>query len=365
MPDTELQATYRILDASANRAAEGLRSLEEFARFVLNDGGVSAKLKSARHELAAAMDHFPRSKLLAARDTEGDVGTEIAEPREWVRHNLSDVLAAATSRTAQSLRVLEEYGKTIDAQMAVRVEQLRYRCYTLFASLELAAPIARRQNRLRQSRLYVLIDAGADEASFADFVRLLFDHGVDVIQLRDRRQNDRVLISRAKVGTQIAREREGLFIVNDRADLAVAADADGVHVGQDELPAPVARQIVGPDRLVGVSTHNIDQALQAAREGADYIGCGPVFAGRTKTFDHYVGTEYLRVVADRMEIPAFAIGGIDADNVSGVIAAGIDRIAVTGAVRDAEDPAAAATRLKELLVSAPSALTIPDYSRLS
>ncbi len=137
--------------------------------------------------------------------------------------------------------------------------------------------------------------------------------------------------------------------MNDRADLAVAADTDGVHVGQDELPAPEVRQIVGAKRLVGVSTHSIQQAREAVVQGADYIGCGPVFPGRTKQFDAFVGTTLLDQVATEIELPAFAIGGIDASNVGQVIAAGIRRIAVTGAIRDADEPAAAASLLKKML----------------
>ncbi len=129
-----------------------------------------------------------------------------------------------------------------------------------------------------------------------------------------------------------------------------SADADGVHVGQDEIPVADARQIVGPSRLIGLSTHSIEQAREAVALGADYLGCGPVFPGRTKEFDAYVGAELLREVADEIELPAFAIGGIDATNLHHVMDAGVNRIAVTGAVRDAADPGQAAIALKEQLM---------------
>ena len=355
MSDEDLQATYRILDASANRAGEGLRTLEEFARFVLDDLGMTAQLKSLRHDLATAVKGLSRDSLLRARDTTADVGTEIRESSEYARTDLSEVVAAAASRTQQSLRVLEEYGKTIDASVAAEVEQIRYRCYTLCADVELRLPrfdrlSHDRQLRLSQSKLYVLIDAAADEQVFAKMVTLLVQAGVDVLQLRDRGVDDRTLLSRARVGTEIARQFGKLFIMNDRADLAAAADTDGVHVGQDELPVAPTRQIVGPSRLIGVSTHSIEQARDAVADGADYIGCGPVFAGRTKTFESYVGTDFLKEVAREIEIPAFAIGGIDASNIIQVVQAGFHRVAVTGAVRDADDPAAAATALRKTLV---------------
>ncbi len=140
MSDEDLQATYRILDASANRAGEGLRTIEEFARFVLDDSQMTAQLKSLRHDLTAAVNRLSRDSLLRSRDTGGDVGTEIREPSEYARTDLSAVVAAAASRTQQSLRVLEEYGKTIDASVAADIEQIRYRCYTLSAEIELRLP---------------------------------------------------------------------------------------------------------------------------------------------------------------------------------------------------------------------------------
>lgn len=362
MSEAELRATYRILDASSNRASEGLRTLEEFARFLLDDAEATADLKAARHELAAALTRFPRTLLLSSRDTDSDVGTEISQPSEWVRQNVGEVVAAAASRTAQSLRVLEEYGKTIDAEVAARIEQLRYRCYTIFANLELKLSRNVRRQRLAESHLYALVDAGEDANQFADLVRLLFTSGVDIIQLRDHNHDDRTLIERAKLAMAIRHEVGGLFIVNDRADLALAADADGVHVGQEELPVDVARQILGPERLIGLSTHDIHQARQAQLAGADYIGCGPVFPGQTKSFDDYVGPDFLRQVASDIELPSFAIGGIDGSNVDQVIDAGFHRIAVTGVLRDTDDPASTARALKNQLTAA-NDHTVPSGDR--
>lgn len=348
---SERSSTYRILDASANRASEGLRTLEEYARFALDDAALAGELKSLRHGLVAALTPLARENLLLARDTAGDVGTSIRQPAEYDRAELADVIAAASSRVQQSLRVLEEYSKVIDANASARIEQVRYRSYTVCAELELRSPRRAALSRLQQSRLYVLIDAGDDAASFEALVSRLVKTEIDILQLRDRSVDDRTLWQRAKRGTEIARQHGKLFIMNDRADLAAAADADGVHVGQEELPAGEARRIVGPERLVGVSTHSIQEARDAVRDGADYIGCGPVFPGRTKQFDAYVGTDLLRHVAAEIRLPAFAIGGIALNNVDQVVAAGLHRIAVSGAIRDADDPEAAAASLKQVLLA--------------
>lgn len=354
MSDVATRRTYRILDASANRVSEGFRCLEEFARFVLDDSGTTATLKTLRHEVAAAASRLPRQSLLAARDTAGDVGTSISCESESTREHLADVVSAAAARTVQSLRVLEEYGKLIDTGFAAAIEQVRYRSYTLLATLEqqanqLRCAVNERRRRLADARLYVLIDGGPSETEFRESVGLMYQAGVDVLQLRDRTSDDRTQIARARMGTEIARRHGGLFIVNDRADLAVAADADGVHVGQEELPAVFARQIIGPERLLGISTHNREQASQAQADGADYIGYGPIFRGRTKQFDRYVGTSLLGQLAEEVACPAFAIGGIDASNLDQVLRAGFKRIAVSGVVRDAADPSAAIRQLRRQL----------------
>lgn len=355
MKNDPTEATYRILDANANRASEGLRTLEEYTRFILEDAGTTEKLKELRHDFAAAIGRLPRHELLRARDTDGDVGTNLQAAGEYKREQLSDVIAAATSRTQQSLRALEEYGKTIDAGFAKLIEQIRYRSYTISKQLELSIVPNARKQLLAAAQLYALVSAGKSEEKFAKKVRLLYESGVHILQLRDRDCNDRTLFQRASLAAAIAKEANALFIVNDRCDIAAASDADGVHVGQDELPAAAARKIIGADRLLGISTHDIPQVRAAIAEGADYIGCGPVFPGNTKCFSEYVGPTFLSEVhasTKSTPIPAFAIGGITLENLPEVLAAGFHRVAVTGAIRDAADPAAAARVLNETLAEA-------------
>ncbi len=133
--------------------------------------------------------------------------------------------------------------------------------------------------------------------------------------------------------------------MNDRPDLAALASADGVHLGQEELSVKDARSIVGPQALVGVSTHSLEQARSAVIDGADYIGVGPTFPSGTKPFDEFPGVDLLRAVAAEIRLPAFAIGGIDATNVGQVLEAGFTRIAVAGAITTAEDVGQAAEEL--------------------
>ncbi|EMI43634.1 thiamine phosphate synthase [Rhodopirellula sp. SWK7] len=334
-------ASMRILDANSNRAAEGLRTMEESARFVLSAHSLTGQLKSLRHDLTEAMARIPRIELLRARDTSGDVGTTATTPGEQTRPDINSIVAAATGRTQQALRCLEEYGKTIDVGFASQIERIRYRCYDVFADLEQICIAGNgRLARLNDARLYALIDGSNSEEAMIQRIASLADAGVDIIQLRDRNIDDRTLYQRAVAGTAAARQHGVLWIINDRADIAAASMADGVHVGQEELPVDQVRRIVGPQAIIGLSTHDVDQVHNAFASTADYIGCGPVFPGQTKQFDHFPGCPFLREVSDMIALakdrcltrPAFAIGGIGPSNIRDVVEAGFGRVAVTGAL---------------------------------
>lgn len=341
-------ATLRVLDASLNRAAEGARVVEDFARFVLDDGGLARMAKELRHDLAAAAP-LSRDARLAARDAGGDVGAAITTDAEVRRSTAWDVCIAGQERLQQALRTLEEFSKTVDTPAATAFERLRYRAYTLGKAV---ASVRRARERLAEARLCVLVD-GADSASeFKTLVESLYAAGADLLQLRDKRLDDRGLLGRAGLLAAAARAAGAIAIVNDRPDIAAAAGADGVHVGQDDLPVAAARSIVGVDRLVGVSTHSIEQLRRAVLDGADYAGLGPTFPTPTKAFDAYPGLDYLAEAAAETALPAFAIGGVTAENLPQLLGAGATRIAVASAVTAAADPPEATRRLKRLVESA-------------
>lgn len=351
---TKSRSVYRILDASLNRCAEGLRTLEEAGRFVLDSEELASCFKELRHELTAIARSIPRLLLLRSRDTPSDVGIKIQASDEYERQNLGEVIAAAASRVQQSLRVLEEYGKVLEPSASKRIEQIRYRLYTASAKLEISLSQSFRKQRLDDSYLYLLTDAGASDEDFEKRMILLTDSVVDVVQLRDRSVSDRVLLRRAQIGVKIMRDAGKLLVVNDRADLAIAADADGVHVGQDEMPVQQARRIMGEDRLIGVSTHQLSEAHQAVVDGADYLGCGPVFPSQTKSFDHFPGVDFLTNVAAEVAIPCFAIGGIEQANLQQVMETGFKRIAVAGALNRSADIVKSARSLKDRIMNVDS-----------
>lgn len=340
--------TYRILDAAANRTREGFRVIEDFVRFGLNDAHLSRILKECRHELASAVGQLPADRLLVARDTVHDVGTAIGTPAEYHRNSNLAVACAAFKRVQEALRTLEEYSKIVDSKLASRFEQLRYRIYTAEKSTLGSESSAR---RLSEQHVYLLASADQCQLGFETVVRAALVAGVRMFQLREKMLVDRDLMQRARQMREWTSAEGALLIVNDRPDIAVLSAADGVHVGQDELSIADARRIVGPERLVGVSIHSIEQARQAVLDGADYLGVGPTFASRTKSFEHFPGLKLLSSVASEISLPWFAIGGIDPQNVDDVITAGATRIAVSGAICNASSPDNVARSLASRLQS--------------
>ncbi len=349
----DLAAVYRILDASANRAIEAIRVLEDYVRFGRDDAELVTLTKDMRHELADALRELPPDMRLASRSTTTDVGTEIEGANEYRRVSLADVLGANFSRLQESLRSLEEYGKIAAPKLARTAERLRYRSYTLQKAVVIepvsCSPNDVVEKRLADARLYVLVDCRDTEAEFSDLVQAVVRSGADVIQLRDKHVGDKLLLQRARRLRELTAGTRTLMIVNDRPDLALLSRADGVHVGQEELSVVDVRKLVGGKMLIGVSTHSIEQARQAVRDGADYIGVGPVFPSSTKIFDAFPGVAFLEQIAAEITLPAFAIGGIDLENLSRVIAAGVRCIAVQSVVTESQDPAATCRQLKVML----------------
>jgi thiamine-phosphate pyrophosphorylase len=343
---------FRVLDAAANRASEGLRVVEDFARFVLDDQHLTRLVKELRHDLSEVCGALPTAERHAARETQRDVGTTISTPAEQQRTDTWDVCSAGCQRVKQSLRSLEEFSKAALPEISPRLESLRYRFYTIEKSLGITHDSAA---RLAEMRLCVLVDGRDSSEEFRQLVDSLVSAGVGMIQLRDKRLGDAELVERGRCLVERSRrackanpspspslQGRGTFVViiNDRADIAAAVDADGVHLGQDDLTVKDARAVLGPRKLIGVSTHSLEQARAAVLDGANYLGAGPTFASSTKSFDAFPGPEFLRQVAAEIRLPTFAIGGIGGENLAQVQETGIGRVAVGGAVLDASDPAA-------------------------
>lgn len=198
--------------------------------------------------------------------------------------------------------------------------------------------------------LYVITDLTSSDPSIFKKADQALRGGADILQLRSKTLLDKEFLEIGKKLQRVARKRRKLFIINDRPHIAKLLGADGLHLGQDDLSLKEARKIVGNKMILGKSTHSLKQALQAEKEGADYIGVGPVFQTPTKPNYPSVGLKLVSQVAKRIRIPFVAIGGIDAGNVRQVAAAGASCVAVVRAVFAAKDPKKAAHRLKKLIL---------------
>lgn len=349
----------RILDANLNRAREALRVIEESARFGADDADLTAAVKQVRHDLADAVRLLDADSLLDARDTPGDVGTAIATESEGVRDSADDVVVSAFKRLTEALRVLAEYGKTVNATFAASVEQLRYRCYDLESRSRF--DVARRR-RFAEVRLYVLVTESLCGGDWLTVAEQAIDGGAGCLQLREKALSDDELLRRAEALRELTRRKGALLIINDRPDIARLAEADGVHVGQDDLAVGAARRIVGRRSIVGKSTHTLDQARSAIAERPDYIAVGPMFPTTTKPQDHIAGCRTLSAVLAETDRPHVAIGGITCDKVNqlaavaigGITARNVDQltaigcrcICVCGAVISQPDVLAAAGSLR-------------------
>ena len=200
-----------------------------------------------------------------------------------------------------------------------------------------------RKDWLRRARLYLICDAHPGGRDPEELLRPALQGGVDIVQLREKSGGDAEIVRAGRVFRRLCDAYDALFIVNDRPELAVACGADGLHLGQDDADPEQARRLLGPDAVIGLSTHSEAQ-VDAARD-ADYIAVGPVYATPTKPDYRPVGTGLVRYAADHATVPFFAIGGISPGNVDQVVAAGATRVAVVRAIRDADDPGEAARDL--------------------
>lgn len=342
---SERSVVFRILDANLDRAREGLRIIEEWCRFGLNDQGKTSQLKHLRQSIAQW--HTPT--IRAARDTPGDLGTTLTHPNEATRTNLANVLQINLARTQEALRVLEEYGKLHSPEMAAACKQMRYQLYTL--DTQIMEPLLQtttaedeqaRFHKLKQARTYLVTSPVPD---ILGTVESALKGGIAIVQYREKTANDETRLHIAQQMQALCHRYGALFIVNDRIDIAAAADADGVHLGQQDLPMEIARKILGSGKIVGRSTTNPQELQRALDEQADYIGVGPVHKTPTKPGKAAAGNEYVRYAAEHATMPFFAIGGLNADNLAPTLSAGAKGVAVVRALMEATDPAEIARSL--------------------
>ena len=362
-------AVHALLDANLNRAREGLRVLEDCARFVLCCVKTTEWLKNIRHRLVEAEIRLrTKHSVIQRRNVEADAGTGLTTANEQRRANLKDIITANCRRMQEAIRSLEEFGKLIDSQFSASCKQLRYQTYQAEQMLEsrmtlpesnskTALPTTsrrrtQRQQRLQSSLLYVLMTEQFCNQPWKQTAEGVLAAGADILQLREKTLAAPELRRRAAYLRDLCSEHDALFFMNDDPEVAQSMNADGVHVGQSDLPVSEVRKLVDPDQLIGLSTHNLQQLNAAAECKADYVGVGPMFTTQTKSFDEYSGPAYAMQASKNANMPWFAIGGIGHENLVELIDSGVRRIAVCSTVLSAADPQNATGLLKQQLLEA-------------
>ena len=323
----------RLLDANLNRATEGLRVLEDIARFVIDDAALSRELRLARHSVADA-GRGRDIELLSGRDSAGDVGRE-SGLRVGGKWDMVAVVRANAKRAEESLRVIEELARLPDMPVRIDVataERLRYAVYEL--EKRIVARILRSGPLGCIRGLYVVVDRQAAGARPLEGIAAeAIDGGASIVQLRDKCGERDEIYHEALEVAAVCRDKGALFIMNDYADIAALVGADGLHIGQHDLPLACVRTLLPLHALVGVSCETEAEVNRAMDEGADYVAVGAVFPTAQKEVRRVTGLDLVRWSRERLgTMPLVAIGGIGLGNVESVMRSGADAAAVIGAV---------------------------------
>ncbi len=324
-----MRAVQRILDANINRAAEGMRVLEDLARFLLDRKELCGAIKQCRHEIRS----ISQSDIAWSRDTSGDVGTTHTTPCEDTREHVSDIAAAAGNRCAEALRVIEELLK-LDNKGS-EIESIRYRMYDHAAEVFMLL----RVNQNKQWKCCFILTASSCVLPWRDTLQQSIDAGCDCIQIREKTMATNALIDHTKEVVSIASGRDIAVIVNDRVDVAMIAGAAGVHLGSADTPVKEARQLCSNKLLIGATVHDLSDCTTAIQQGADYLGIGPMFTSTTKPEIQTAGPRLLKAVLN--EYPSMshlAIGGITSSNANDLFAIGCKGIAMCDAIASSTTP---------------------------
>jgi len=327
--------------------------MEEFCRFALNSVELSSRAKRLRHELCSGIQLLDSEKLIISRDAQEDVGRQLQVDKQLKRSDLKDCFVASAKRLTEALRVLAEVVQPYDAALGQTFEKLRFDAYLLEKEIHLFSSVSA---KFAEVRLYVLINA-TENSGRQEILGLAQDcteGGADCIQLRAKGISDRKSYELACDLVNLCKNAGVVSIINDRVDIASLSGADGVHLGQGDLPIEQARRIQLRPMIFGVSTHSVQQLKIAIRENPDYAALGPVFSTGTKPDTQAAGIDYITEALDILkdtEIRGVAIGGITLENVDEVLKAGARTLAVCSALSRSDEPKTLCRKLKDKLNS--------------
>lgn len=326
---------YRIIDANTNRISEGLRTLEDYFRFVSPDIELNKVLRDLRHEIRDSLKEFD-SMMISSRESLNDKGLGLSQSSDIDRRSSeNEFITANFKRVEEALRSLEENLKIIGKNERSKIlERIRFSVY----DLEKHA-ISKLKRDIPAGLYGITAEEFSKGRSNIHIAKEMISAGIKIIQYREKEENKsrKIMLDECLEIRKITRNAGALFIVNDYLDIALLSDADGIHCGQNDLSVSNIRQL-SSGLIIGISTETPEQGEKAVSDGADYIGIGPVFKTNTKKdVGAPVGLDYLNYASKNIKIPIVAIGGIKENNLEQVLKTGTRTVAIITDITEADD----------------------------
>jgi len=321
----------QIIDANLDRAREGLRVLEDWARFALGKKDLVKSIKNFRQKLG-------KHHLKIYKDSRNFIKDECAglsHPEQFKRDNASSIISSNAARVQEALRVIEEFSRDNNEELCKISSEIRYEIYNLEIVLLEAQSNSSLRKILNENDLYFIT---LDSENLIEKIKNILEGGVKIIQLRCKQGKDSDNLKLAIKIRELCDKFGALFLVNDRVDIALACKADGVHLGQDDMDIMSARNILGFSKIIGISASNELDIKNAIQDGCDYLGIGPVFATTTKEEKIPLGIDTLKTLTKDITIPWFAIGGIKQENILLLKENNICKVAIITDLMNAKKP---------------------------
>jgi len=329
--DTEDLRIYQIIDANLDRAREGLRVLEDWARFGLGKEKYVEKIKNFRQILGK--NHLEVYKQ--SRNRVEDKCKGLTHQEQIKRKTSDQIISSNSGRVQEALRVIEEFSRLHNPELSKIASEIRYEIYTIEIDLLSLSKCKDSEEILKENDLYIITD---QKDNLLEIIEEILIAGVRIIQHRFKTGTDKDNLQEAIKIKNLCKKYNSLFIINDRLDIALASDADRIHLGDDDLDLKTARKILGYSKIIGISANNEIDISNALKEGCDYIGIGPVFETATKRNKKPIGIEKIKTLTKDLNVPWFAIGGIKSNNISYLKRNGFKKVALVSQLMNSEDP---------------------------
>jgi len=322
---------YQIIDANLDRAREGLRVLEDWARFGLGKNDYVTKIKNYRQILGK--NHLEIYKQ--TRNHIEDQSKGLTHLEQFNRTTPEQIISSNSGRVQEALRVVEEFSRPYNHALSKIASEIRYEIYTLEIDLLNLSKHKQSEEILKENDLYVITD---QKENLLEIIEEILVAGVKIIQHRFKKGTDKDHLKEAIQIKNLCKKYNSLFIINDRIDIALASNADGIHLGKEDLDLKTARKLLGYSKIIGISANNEIEISNALKEGCDYIGIGPVFETATKKDKKPLGIAKIKTLTKDLNIPWFAIGGVSMNNISYLKSNGLKKVALISQLMNSEDP---------------------------